>query len=123
MDWISGMTMMVRDDLTRSRLDVFFLCSGWITPSNIKSVKAKALDNGASDNIESVQETLPVACITTDFSMQVELSIDNLGSALFSLCLFLQNVLIQMGIPLLSVDGLLIRTARSYVLKCRACPG
>ena len=53
-----------------------FLCSGWITPANIKSVKARALDNGASDNIESVQETLPVACITTDFSMQVELAIN-----------------------------------------------
>jgi len=35
----------------------------------------------------------------------------------------MQNVLIQMGIPVLSVDGLLIRTARSYVLKCRVCPG
>ncbi|CAF0770329.1 unnamed protein product [Rotaria sordida] len=76
---------------------------GWITPSNIKTVKSKALDNGTSENSETIQETLPVACITTDFSMQ--------------------NVLIQMGIPVLSVDGLLIRTARSYVLKCRVCPG
>ncbi|CAF1517123.1 unnamed protein product, partial [Adineta steineri] len=76
---------------------------GWITPSNIKYVKSKALDNGTTDNSETVHETLPVACITTDFSMQ--------------------NVLIQMGIPILSVDGLLIRTARSYVLKCRVCPG
>jgi len=76
---------------------------GWITPSNVKTVKSKALNNGASDNSEAINETLPVACITTDFSMQ--------------------NVLIQMGIPVLSVDGLLIRTARSYVLKCRVCPG
>ncbi|CAF1669079.1 unnamed protein product, partial [Adineta ricciae] len=75
---------------------------GWITPSNIRTVKSKALDNGVTDN-ESVHESLPVACITTDFSMQ--------------------NVLIQMGIPVLSVDGLLIRIARSYVLKCRVCPG
>jgi hypothetical protein len=28
-----------------------------------------------------------------------------------------------MGIPVLSVDGLLIRTARTYVLKCRVCSG
>ncbi|CAF2840785.1 unnamed protein product [Rotaria sp. Silwood2] len=76
---------------------------GWITPSNVKAVKSKALDNGTSENSETMHETLPVACITTDFSMQ--------------------NVLIQMGIPVLSVDGLLIRTARSYVLKCRVCPG
>ncbi|CAF3473896.1 unnamed protein product [Rotaria socialis] len=76
---------------------------GWITPSNVQAVKAKAFNHGASDNSETISETLPVACITTDFSMQ--------------------NVLIQMGIPVLSVDGLLIRTARSYVLKCRICPG
>ena len=51
--------------LTRS------ICLGWITPSNFKIVKSKALDNGASDNSETIHETLPVACITTDFSMQV----------------------------------------------------
>ncbi len=93
---------------------------GWITPSNVKIVKSKALDNGASDNSETIHETLPVACITTDFSMQVYISISYFNLALtFSL----KNVLIQMGIPVLSVDGLLIRTARSYVLKCRVCPG
>ena len=100
-----------------------FLCSGWITPANIKSVKARALDNGASDSIESVQETLPVACITTDFSMQVEVPIDGWSSAASLSVFSIQNVLIQMGLPLLSVDGLPIRTARSYVLECRACPG
>lgn len=75
---------------------------GWITPSNINRVKSKAFENGVCDNTD-VNETLPVACITTDFAMQ--------------------NVLIQMGIPVISVDGLLIRTARSYILKCRVCPG
>lgn len=32
-----------------------------------------------------------------------------------------QNVLIQMGLHVISLDGMLIREARSYVLKCYAC--
>ena len=35
--------------------------------------------------------------------------------------LVLKNVLIQIGIPVISVDGLLIKKARSYVLKCISC--
>ena len=84
-------------------------------------MKSKALDNGVTDN-ESVHESLPVACITTDFSMQVMRFISSLNSHLFFFARE-KNVLIQMGIPVLSVDGLLIRIARSYVLKCRVCPG
>ena len=34
---------------------------------------------------------------------------------------FEQNVLIQIGIPVLSIDGLLIKVARSYVLRCMTC--
>ena len=88
----------------------------------MKHVKAKALDNGASDNSEYVNETLPVACITTDFSMQV-ISHSRQSFLLTSILHTLKNVLIQLGIPVISVDGLLIRTARSYILKCRVCPG
>ncbi|CAF1089087.1 unnamed protein product, partial [Didymodactylos carnosus] len=75
---------------------------GWITPSNIKVIRSKLVNNGETVD-DNTMENLPVACITTDFSMQ--------------------NVLIQLGIPVLSVDGLLIRTARSYVLKCHVCSG
>ena len=32
-----------------------------------------------------------------------------------------QNVLIQMGLHVISLDGMLIREVRSYVLKCYAC--
>lgn len=72
---------------------------GWINPSNIEEIK-KANPN------EMDQETIgdrkiKVACMTSDFGMQ--------------------NVLIQIGIPVLSVDGLLIKKARNYVLKCIAC--
>eukprot|EP00795_Rhopilema_esculentum_P001569 gene1569-16020_t len=40
-------------------------------------------------------------CLTTDFAMQ--------------------NVLMQMGLHVISVDGMLIRQARSYILKCHGC--
>lgn len=47
-------------------------------------------------------EDMPlVACITSDFSMQ--------------------NVLIQMGLKCLSMDGMCIRRARTYILRCFAC--
>lgn len=41
------------------------------------------------------------ACVTTDFSMQ--------------------NVLMQMGLNVISVDGMLIRAAKQWVLRCMAC--
>uniref|UniRef100_K1PYC8 RNA-binding protein NOB1 n=2 Tax=Magallana TaxID=2171616 RepID=K1PYC8_MAGGI len=42
-----------------------------------------------------------VGCVTTDFAMQ--------------------NVLIQMGLNVISVDGMLIKRAKSFVLRCFAC--
>ncbi|XP_060041269.1 RNA-binding protein NOB1 isoform X2 [Erinaceus europaeus] len=67
---------------------------GWITPSNIKQVQQ-----------ELEQCTIPkdirVGCVTTDFAMQ--------------------NVLLQMGLHVLAVNGMLIREARSYILRCHGC--
>ncbi|XP_061163583.1 RNA-binding protein NOB1-like [Saccostrea echinata] len=68
---------------------------GWITPSNITSLKQKM----TSADQEKV--AVPVGCVTTDFAMQ--------------------NVLIQMGLNVISVDGLLIKRAKSFVLRCFAC--
>ncbi|KAH9515684.1 Nin1 binding protein [Bulinus truncatus] len=68
---------------------------GWITPSNITEVKR-------SMGIETAQEeNICIGCLTTDFAMQ--------------------NVLIQMGLNILSVDGMLIKKAKSYVLRCFGC--
>lgn len=36
-------------------------------------------------------------------------------------CFCVQNVLIQMGLHVLSVNGMVIRQARNYVLRCHAC--
>ncbi|NXT82011.1 NOB1 protein, partial [Zapornia atra] len=68
---------------------------GWITPSNLKQVQQ---DMGHCDTTPiSVQ----VGCVTTDFAMQ--------------------NVLLQMGLHVLAVNGMLIRQARSYILRCHGC--
>ncbi|KAJ0056542.1 hypothetical protein NL108_010254 [Boleophthalmus pectinirostris] len=67
---------------------------GWITPSNIKQVK---MDTGNWGEPEDVT----VGCLTTDFAMQ--------------------NVLIQIGLHVLSVNGMVIKQARNYILRCHAC--
>jgi len=67
----------------------------WITPENIKEVKAKHAQEFSS------QEPVSVGCITADFAMQ--------------------NVLLQMGMKLVSFDGIVIKTVRQYILRCFSC--
>ncbi|XP_034385481.1 RNA-binding protein NOB1 isoform X1 [Cyclopterus lumpus] len=67
---------------------------GWITPSNIRQVKMDSADWTAPADVK-------VGCLTTDFAMQ--------------------NVLIQIGLHVLSVNGMLIKQARNYILRCHAC--
>ena len=45
--------------------------------------------------------SIKVGCATTDFAMQ--------------------NLLLQIGLHVISVDGMVIKYAKTYVLKCRAC--
>lgn len=67
----------------------------WITPSNITEIKKEM-------GLLTLEEVpIPVACISTDFAVQ--------------------NVLIQMGLKAVSVDGMAIRHARTFVLRCHAC--
>ncbi|XP_040266102.1 RNA-binding protein NOB1 [Bufo bufo] len=67
---------------------------GWITPSNIRQIQQDMGSREAPVNVV-------VGCVCTDFAMQ--------------------NVLIQMGLHVLSVDGMLIRQTRNYVLRCHGC--
>ncbi|XP_004625876.1 RNA-binding protein NOB1 [Octodon degus] len=67
---------------------------GWITPSNIKQIQQEL---EKCDSPEDVR----VGCVTTDFAMQ--------------------NVLLQMGLHALAVNGMQIREARSYILRCHGC--
>lgn len=47
------------------------------------------------------QRPVKVACVTTDFSMQ--------------------NVMMQIGLNIMSVDGLIIKSVKQWVLRCMAC--
>ncbi|XP_040427621.1 RNA-binding protein NOB1 isoform X2 [Cygnus olor] len=68
---------------------------GWITPSNLKQVQQ---DLG---HCNTAPADIQVGCVTTDFAMQ--------------------NVLLQMGLHVLAVNGMLIRRARSHILRCHGC--
>lgn len=71
---------------------------GWINTDNLEEQLAR--DSGGQDALPD--DYTRVGCVTTDFAMQ--------------------NVLLQMGINLVSVDGRrVIRRVRRYVLRCQSC--
>jgi len=70
---------------------------GWITPRNISRVKKEM----GYEEVDETSADVKNACLTTDFAMQ--------------------NVLMQMGLHVISLDGMIIRQARSYILKCYGC--
>ena len=72
---------------------------GWITPSNLQKHQMRDL-NGPTAPI-SEESQFHVSCITTDFAMQ--------------------NVLLQIGLNLLSPSLQRIRNIRTYILRCHAC--
>ena len=72
---------------------------GWITPSNLQRQQAKDMD--ASTMAIAENKIMQVATITTDFAMQ--------------------NVLLQMGLNLLSPSIQQVRHIKSYILRCHAC--
>ncbi|KAI8594002.1 Nin one binding Zn-ribbon like-domain-containing protein [Geranomyces variabilis] len=76
----------------------------WITPENIaqkKSALAGVSGRNKYGPHARKPENIAVACITADFAMQ--------------------NVLLQLGLRLLSVDGVAVKTIKSFVLRCHAC--
>ncbi|KAJ6628923.1 hypothetical protein B0H10DRAFT_2428747 [Mycena sp. CBHHK59/15] len=79
----------------------------WITPSNVGLHKSRALDllpgRGASKKgkQKAEDEVLGAGCMTADFAMQ--------------------NVLLQMGLNLVGVEGRRIQKVKSWVLRCHAC--
>lgn len=77
---------------------------GWITPDNIGEFY-KRMDCEKPENItadSSMSDRIPVACMTSDFSIQ--------------------NCLLQMGLLVVSpVDGLMIKEAKRIALRCHAC--
>jgi RNA-binding protein NOB1 len=75
----------------------------WITPSNVAIHKSRALDflPTTSEKGEGVEETIHTGCMTADFAMQ--------------------NVLLQMELNLVNVDGKRIKKVKTWVLRCHAC--
>jgi len=74
---------------------------GWITPDNVQTALNKVRrDEGGDAGTENGQP-ISVACLSTDFAVQ--------------------NVLLHMGLHLTSVDGILIKRLRTYVLRCFGC--
>ena len=69
---------------------------GWITPGNLADVTTRL-----GGTLQESPQDIHVACLTSDYAIQ--------------------NVLLQMGLHVLSIDGLLITQVRRYALQCRVC--
>ncbi|EPT24672.1 Nin one binding (NOB1) Zn-ribbon family protein [Toxoplasma gondii ME49] len=68
----------------------------WITPENFQRVK-----RGMEGIRSSAKEEALVACMTTDYSIQ--------------------NVLLHMGLEVVTIDGFAVRSVKTWALICRAC--
>lgn len=77
----------------------------WITPSNVSLHKSRALgfipDDSAAAKKRSPAKQIRAGCMTADFAMQ--------------------NVLLQMGLSLVGVEGKRIERVKTWVLRCHAC--
>ncbi|KII94965.1 hypothetical protein PLICRDRAFT_197945 [Plicaturopsis crispa FD-325 SS-3] len=75
----------------------------WITPSNVALHKSRALDllPAAGQGKGKARAVVGAGCMTADFAMQ--------------------NVLLQMGLALVGVEGKKIEKLKSWVLRCHAC--
>lgn len=71
----------------------------WISAGNARQFSASPFGDGKG--VEAISSRIPTACITTDFSMQ--------------------NVMLQIGLHLLSTDGMVIKRVKQWILKCIAC--
>jgi len=78
----------------------------WITPSNVALHKSRALDllpsaDSSRKGRGKADEEVAAGCMTADFAMQ--------------------NVLLQMGLSLVGVEGKRIQKVKTWVLRCHAC--
>ena len=73
----------------------------WITPKTSALHKAKALNLVSSTSQNQAAPPPSVACMTADFAMQ--------------------NVLLQMNLGLVDIDGRRISSVKNWVLRCHAC--
>lgn len=72
---------------------------GWITPANINKFKHKGESGNVCEDDENTEYL--AGCATGDFSMQ--------------------NVLLKLGIPVISKEGMRVKQVRSWALRCATC--
>lgn len=73
----------------------------WITPDNVHIHKSKALGLLPSEANNANDKEIWAGCMTVDFAMQ--------------------NVLLQMGLNLVGLEGKRIEKIKTWVLRCHAC--
>jgi RNA-binding protein NOB1 len=78
----------------------------WITPSNVGLHKSRALhlvpdESPGTNGKKAAPKQIRAGCMTADFAMQ--------------------NVLLQMGLSLVGVEGKRIERVKTWVLRCHAC--
>lgn len=72
----------------------------WITPDNVAKVKAREIFSMANGKAAAGKH-IEVGCMTSDYAMQ--------------------NVLLHMGLNLVSPEGKRISMVKTWVLRCHAC--
>ncbi|ORX65965.1 hypothetical protein DL89DRAFT_249800 [Linderina pennispora] len=95
------LTSAAKDEFEKAPRKDDFFNGEWITPNNVKlhqAASAMGMKNAMSDRPKAI---LKVACVTSDFAMQ--------------------NVILKMGINLVTPDGIAVRRLRTWVLRCHAC--
>jgi len=74
----------------------------WITPDNLNTYLLAQDDQGhQNDKVEDNSQNISVEVVTSDFAMQ--------------------NVLMQIGIPVVSLEGVEIRQIKRFKLRCDGC--
>ncbi len=71
------------------------------TGFDASATNTKKQKNKKKKNAEQPLNQSPVGCVTTDFTMQ--------------------NVMLQMNLRVVSIDGMQIRSIRQWVMRCMAC--
>ncbi|KAF8307601.1 hypothetical protein DL93DRAFT_2087857 [Clavulina sp. PMI_390] len=73
----------------------------WITPDNVAAHKAKQIYSVDGTSSKQKQKPIGVGCMTADYAMQ--------------------NVLLHMGLNLVSPEGKRITMVKTWVLRCHGC--
>ncbi|KAJ1679749.1 20S-pre-rRNA D-site endonuclease nob1 [Spiromyces aspiralis] len=94
-------TISSRKPRRRNRKHNIGFGGGWITPENLKQQQVRDDANIDIVDAKSADRPMDVACMTADFAMQ--------------------NVLLQVGLNLVSPDGAIVKQLKTWVQRCQTC--